>query len=177
MTRTPRGFTLIEVLVVCAMLGILMAIAAPALLRARLSGNEASAIGSMRAIASAQSMYSSTCAADFFAPSLTALGAPPPVGVSFIGPELGAADTIVKSGFTITMASSGGPSPTSPASCNGLAAGASTSGFFSTATASVGTGTRSFGVNTRGAIYQADQMTPLMMTDTTSPAGARPVGQ
>ena len=43
-----------------AMIGIVAAIAVPALLRARMAGNEASAIGSIRAMSSAQAAYAST---------------------------------------------------------------------------------------------------------------------
>src|SRR2546428_12494569 len=77
-TRRSRdaGFSLIEVLVVIAIILIIAAIAIPRLLQSRMAVNEAGAVAALRTITTVQVTYNFTYQQGF-APSLAALGPPP----------------------------------------------------------------------------------------------------
>jgi type IV pilus assembly protein PilA len=151
--RKAHGFALLDLVFVCGIIGVLCSIAMPSLFQARQSAGSASAIGSMRAINSAELTFALTCGSGFYAPNLKTLGtAPAGSNEPFIGGGLGAADTVVKSTYQIQLTATAYAA--APAACNGLAAGEGGQGFKAAADPVEARNPRHFATNASSVIFE-----------------------
>jgi type IV pilus assembly protein PilA len=163
--RKQKGFSLIELLIVVAIILIIAAIAIPNLMRSKMAANEASAAAATRTIVTAEATYNSSYPNVGYANTMAKLG-PPAAGVNADSTAAGLIDSVLtgataatspKSGFFYTL--TGTPS-----------SGTVTSYFLIASPASTSTGNKVYCTDDSGVIrFEAATITPANCTATSSP--------
>lgn len=167
--RNQDGFTILDMLFVCGLIGVISVIALPRLLQAKQAAGSASAIGSLRAIYSAELTYALTCGSGFYSPNLTRLGvAPAGSKEPFISPNLSTANSLTRSGYVIQL--EGTAFSGAPLSCNGLAAGEGAQAFKAGADPNEAANRRFFATNADGQLYEHNASLYSVMPEAGEPA-------
>ena len=177
MKNKQKGFSLIELLIVVAIILIIAAIAIPNLLRAKIAANQSAAVGTLRTMSSAEETFSSTYS-DGFTATLAQLGGV--AGAAATCKAAGLIDEVLgndpaqKGGYTYTYVNNTVPSLTT-----GIPAACGTSGFtgfsVSAGPISLSTGTAAYCIDETGVVRVDSAATVGELMNPCSTSGKPPL--